>query len=553
MENLTRSLRLVSARLAVVFVLGYALLLLCFPIKIDTLESYAYALATEGSYAIQTTFAEVNPQGILPDFSRYHPNHPLVHWVAGELYDIWGIRALSTARTFNFVGALIALFFLLQIAALFTRRNGLALLASFMAATTTVFWMLALSGEIHMPAFALNTLALYLLCRYFLQRPRKASLLLFAAVFFTLAGAFHSIAYFSGPVAFIALLIDQYQLKNRKLSWRYFLAAASIVVSGFIFFYVYLVIRNLKITSFQQYVDLMTMYSYLGYGKLTPLEWANTFIRTYAQTLLGGFTTPLFVAKLVAIGVSCFGYFVLARSRFQTAVKFLFIAPVFFQLFMSILLDIRPNAINGWIITIPAFTVGVLFALRYFSQKQRWPVVAVVLTLIPAAINFKTAVLPNTSLNEAEYFYLRSQAPIILKETPQPRILAVAIDPVVSLPDYYDLTGFVGGKSLHILWACCGRTSYRDTLKNALERHEVDWIISDSLEGEMQTLLQETHAKTALIFDKRGEIKTDFFMSSLYFAPKENYQVYKRMQVFRVWWGAGSRPCESTLRSGCKG
>ncbi len=532
--DLSRTPKRLSWRLSLCLVAAYALLLAAFPFRINTYESYMYGLATEGSYKIQTTFEEVNPQGKLADFSRYHPNHPLIHWMAGELYDYFDVRALTTTRILNFIGSLVALFFLLQIAAFFTRRRGLVLLATFMTATTTVFWMLALSGEIHMPAFAFVSAALYLLCRYFLNTRREARWLLGATSLFTFAGALHSAAYFSGPIAFVALLIDQYRLKDKKLQWRYFVYSAFIVLGGLFFFYGYLLVKMLQITSLQEYIHTLTIYSYLGYGQYTRGEWFRTLVESYAQSLMNGFTAPILALKFVLVGVFIYGLYIFSRSQIAVALRFLLISPFFFFFLGQAAFNVRPDSINGWLFVLPSFLIGILFAMRRFSRRLKWPVAVLVLALLPTASNFKEIILPNATLDRAEYFYLKPVATQILQETPKPRILGVAIDPIVSFPDYYDLTSTIKGKSLDIIWSCCGRTGYKDILRKAVKEHRVDWIISDALAGDTQEILKETGAKTRLVFDKQGNINTDFFSASLYVDMKKDYQVRKRMQVIRI-------------------
>jgi len=64
----------------------YTLVLVSFPLSIQAMESYAYAASAEGYYNLANTFAIAAEGARIPDFSQYHPNHPLPHLIASVLY-----------------------------------------------------------------------------------------------------------------------------------------------------------------------------------------------------------------------------------------------------------------------------------------------------------------------------------------------------------------------------------------------------------------------------------------------------------------------------------
>src|SRR5687767_10276803 len=84
-----------------------AALFVAFPLQLQSMEAYSYAASIEKYYNIATTFALTQGE-YLPDFGRYHPNHPLGHVLAGLAYDWLKIPALDWMRFTNIVSTLAA-------------------------------------------------------------------------------------------------------------------------------------------------------------------------------------------------------------------------------------------------------------------------------------------------------------------------------------------------------------------------------------------------------------------------------------------------------------
>lgn len=501
-----------------------------FPLKIQAVESYIYATAIEGNYDLRSTFAEANPGSRLPDFARLHPNHPLPHFVVGKVFDIFKVGALTGMKMINFVSALAATFFLYLICRMLLREPTSAILGALVASSTAVFWGLALSGEVHMPAFALLTVAGFFLTRFLLVDGFDARALQLAALFFTLAGMVHIAALFSALPALPALW-----LKMRRIAghgrWLHYAAIALFCILGIALVYVLLPVLYFGIANRKDYFDFVSIYAHLRMPELKGNQWLSAIAGTYLQSFISGNGAWAIIAKITLGAWLLWGYVLFLRSTAPAAVRVLFVsAPVAYFL-SHLFFSVRPDAINGWLFVLPSAAVAAAYAfararaavgVRFFS----YPMAVVTVTAV-----FIGTIMPNAALKPTDYAYLSEYQPA---ETQGKHAVVIATDPVLTFPDVYEFKYRRNFASFNIIWACCGRTAYLTELKTAIQKREIDVIIADELNEGIPALLYQTGRPYATAFEKSGIVQPAWLPSSIYFTRPAGYTITKRIVVYNL-------------------
>lgn len=511
---------------------SFGLLLIFLPLRVQPIEPLIYAAAVEHNYDLASTFAEANPAAKLPDFSRFHPNHPLQHALAGVMHDKMGMRALDVLRLLNALAALVALFALYRTLRLLRCRSTHALLATGMTATTLVFWMSALTGEVHMPAFAFACLAGKYLVRYFSHAPRNPRFLFFASLCFAVAGSLHIGALFLALPAVTALAADF--LKRNSVAIRWLFLSAMAVVGSLLFVYVFLVAVVLHISSVRQYADLVSIYAHLSYQQFSAGQWLSTILLTYLESLFAGQAVGFMFVKCALLIVALAGSWLFAHSKRTLATKIMFLTAVPFYFASHLVFQVRPDALNGWLFVLPAFSVAMAFSFRYLARWRDFPIAIPLVALVPIAMNSALAILPNATVAMETIHYLNAIKPTVMAEAATTRVVAVAKDPVITFPDLYDFSGGFPDGTVRILWACCGRTSYQATLLDMARNRTAQWFINDDLSGETTGLFDKAGIHYDVVLDREGEIDPRTLPSSIFFRRDPHYRVFKRMQVLHL-------------------
>ena len=501
-----------------------------FPLKIQAVESYIYAAAIEGNYDLRSTFAEANPGSHLPDFARLHPNHPLPHFVVGKAFDIFKIPALTGMKTINFISALVAIVFLFLICEMLLRDPTSAILGTLIAASTAVFWGLAVSGEVHMPAFALLTVAGFFLTRFLLLDGFDTRTLQLAALFFTLAGMVHIAALFSALPALPALWLKMRGAGGRG-RWMHYTAIALFCLLGLALVYVLLPVLYFGIANRKDYFDFISIYAHLKMPDIRGNQWLSAITGTYLQSFIAGSGAWALTAKITLGTWLLWGYILFLRSAAPAAVRVLFVsAPVAYFL-SHLLFSVRPDAINGWLFVLPSAAVAAAYAFAQARAAAGARFFSYPMAVVTASAVFIGTILPNAGLNPTDYAYLSEYQPAA---TQGKRAVVIATDPVLTFPDVYDFKYRRNFASFKIIWACCGRTAYLAELKDAIQKHEIDLIIADELNQGIPALLYEVGRPYATAFEKSGNVQPAWLPSSIYFTRPAGYTIAKRIVVYSL-------------------
>jgi hypothetical protein len=522
----------------------YSLLLAVFPLKLQTIESYAYASAAEGFYDLSTTFQSAQPDLKLPDFSRYHPNHPLMHWIAGGLSAKTRIPALVIFKTVNFISALASLvFFYLLCLRLWSGGRGpvksgilAAALATTIMGVSHGFWMVALSGEVQPPALAFLLAAIYFLACYLLnEKQTRGKYLLISASLLSVAFAFHLAVFFVLPTA-LAVFFDPV----RRKEWRLYLGAALIVLCGLILFYVILPVVILNVDSIRQYFSTILIYRFLNYIRYTGVEWYTTFLKTWAHVIAYGFLPYSFAVQLVYCGLFAFGFRAMLKSSLRKSVKALLVIWPASYVALQILSNGRADGINYWHFATPAFFIMTGYAFLGLFRRPLLRLLPVAAAVLLLALNLKGAVLPNSSLKSRDFLYvedplrLLEAAGLADKAGIRTPLAFLVKEPVYSFPEIYRIGSEFGYRDERIFIACCGNKTYLDELKTWMRKHPVFSLVVDEWSVEAARLLTSENRKFRVLTEVSGEMRENWFPSSLYFERRDESRIFKRVRIFFV-------------------
>jgi Protein of unknown function (DUF2723) len=528
----------------IVLLVLYALLLSFFPLRMQAIESYNYAAGAEGIYSLASTFQPSQPEIKLPDFSRYHPNHPILHAVAGFFFDRMHIPALTTFKVINFVSSLISLavFYLLCLK-LWERRGriGKAALVAATAATAVMavshaFWMAALSGEVHLAALVCLLGAVYfLICYLSISDRRGDKYLIWAAICAGVALTLHLAVVFVLPMA-VAVLWEQ----RRRTQWKLYVLAGTIIVLAGGVFYGVLLIHILGIDSFRQYFGTILVYKFLRHMRYEGLEWYWTFIKSGAHVLVFSFAAWGSLVQVLFAGLYISGFIALLKSSLKKPIRILFILWPVSYVVTQWVLGSRADGINYWHFAVP----GVFIAAGYaFLALYRRGLLRLLIYATPVAIfavNFSQAIFPNTSLKEKDYLFV--QDPVrMLKEarstvqiSPGHKVAILTKDPVLTFPEIYRLASEFGFRNQDLFIYCCRKTNYVEPLKKWIAAHDSFLLIVDEHTDEIGQMLRDAQKKFTVIQEISGEIQHNWLPASVYFVRPRDYRIGKNIRVFFV-------------------
>ncbi len=528
----------------IVLLAVYSLLLIFFPLKMQAIESYNYAAGAEGIYSLASTFQSSQPDIKLPDFSRYHPNHPILHALAGFIFDRTKIPTLTIFKAVNFLSSLVALaIFYLLCLKLWERRGrvGKAALVAATAATSVMaashaFWMAALSGEVHLAALACFLGAVYfLVCYLSVGEKHGDKYLIWAAVCAAVALALHLVVAFVLPMA-IAVLWEQRWRKQ----WKLYLVAGLIIalVAGLI--YGVLLIYVLGIDSFRQYYGTIFVYKFLRHVRYEGLEWYWIFIKSWAHVIIYGFSSWGAILQVLFAGLYLAGFAAILKSTLMKPIKMLLVLWPACYLGMHLLFNTRADGINYWHFALPGTFIAVGYA---FHALHRRGLLRLLIYATPAAVfaaNFSGAVFPNTSLKEKDYLYIQDPARM-LKESgraiqvlPDHKVAVLTKDPVLTFPEIYRLASEFGFRNQELFIFCCGKTGYVEPLRNWIATHNSFFLVVDEHTAEIGQMLTDAHKKFIVLQEVSGEIQHNWLAASIYFQRPADYRIFKNIRIFLI-------------------
>lgn len=501
----------------------FTALLFFFPLKMQPMEPYAYAAAAEGYYNLTTTFALQAPTVKLPDISRFHPNHPLPHFIAAVLYGATGVGAMGVFKALNFAGALLFIvFFYLSALRLVGNRTAIVT-ASLALVASYVFWAAALSGEMQLFGLALMMAAIYFLIRYLDDAERVPRYLFIAALFYVLAGAFHLFTFILIVPAGFALLVH-----SRKAGdFRIYALVLLLILAGYSVFYGLILSRVLDIHSLEEYLRTLFIYNQILLKAYTQEEWWPLLTKSlfrawvYADGLWG------FIPKCALTILILVGYWRLAVSKLKTAVKVLLLGWPVLQILVQIAVYGRPEGLNFWLFLFPTFYMGLATAFAWLEEKMNAATVAILVPLLLLAVNFTSAIFPNSNLETGQVLYFK--APKLPRETPA---AVVITEPVLTYGEIWTMGSHHGFRNQKVFLPCCGERNVREKLVAWAKSKSTFLIVSDAHDDLVGEELKRQNISFNVLQDDAGEIMPAWVPMSLYLDNPRGSRYSKNLRVY---------------------
>ncbi len=517
-----------------------------FPLRVQAIEPYLYAASAEGYYDLSTTFAAAQPGVRLPNFSGYHPNHPLLHAVVALVHRITGIGALQLFKAMNLMAALCCLSLVYVISLKLRWPRPVALFNAGVLAATYAFWVGALSGEVHLVAVALQLASMLFLVKFLQGEEKAGTSLRIATLLFALSVSVHLAAVFWGISFAAAVLV--HPGPNRP---RLYVQCISIFAFVLLAVYGVLLVAILKIDSFAVYKSTMMIYTYLQHVRYTGLEWIITLLKSMGQSLAFGLSWWAVLLKMTLGILFVAGVWQLSRGRAVRGIKVLLLCWPIAYIFSHAVFGARADSIHSWLFTI----TGLVFAFGFLAERIIGrPELRIYLVLfigIVAGNNLLFGILPNSRLTNSEFLYaedpqvLLSGNGIDLAGAHRVPLVVLAKDPVLTFPEIWNLGSQLGYKNqVHFIY-CCGKNGYREPLAEYARVTAEFFLLVDEISDEMPQMLEALGRKYRLLAEKRGEVNPATLVSSIYFERTKGYRIRKEVRIYYVH-GVVAEPTATT-------
>lgn len=506
------------------FVLAvFAALLIAFPLKVQPMEPYAYAAAAEGYYNLTTTFALYTPTLVLPDISRYHPNHPLPHFIAALLHSKTGIGALAVFKVLNFSGALIFIIFFYLSALRLTRNQAAIIGATLALVFSYAFWGAALSGEMQLFGLALMMAAIFFLVRYLDEIERQPRFLFIAAGLYIFAGAFHLFTFILIIPAGVALLVHSRKATDLKL----YAIVLGVIIAGYAFFYGLALSLVLEIHSLADYLRTLFIYNQILLKSYTSQDWWPLLTKSLFRAWVYADGAWGFFPKCALLVLILVGYWRIVKSQLGMPVKILLLGWPAFQVLLQIAVSGRPEGLNFWLFLFPTFYLGLAMAMEWLHEIMHIGFVALLLPSLLFAVNFSAVIFPNSRLESRQALYIK--APDLPKQTP---VAFVINEPVLSYGEMWKMGSVYGFRNQKIFLPCCGEQGVREKLVTWAMAQPTFLIISDFSDDLIGRELAKQKISFTVLQNDVGEITPVWIPSSLYVDNPRGLKYSKNLRVY---------------------
>lgn len=477
-----------------------------FPLQLQSSEPYQYAAAIEQYYRNSMGFSLAQGD-YLPDFGRYHPNHPLGHVLAGWAYDWLKIPALAWMRFINTVAAFfLAVFFYLML----LRLRFSNLLAAFTVGSllASYFGLFAvLSGEWHLPAMALFFAGFWQIIPY-LERDEKQYLFR-ASLCFVLGSCYHLSAFFYlFPLGLVLLFVRP--LKDR---WRELFAAGGMMLLSLLVVYVAIPFYIFKFQSVHDFYRTFLIYKYITYTQYSGFDWVILAARSILHTV---FYTPSQL-KGTNVYVACFFLMIIfalwryLRSATTHPIKAWILLTHLFAFCGYWLLGARPDALLGWFFLSPFIC---LVTVKAFADLHRRAIIGVAAVIvIMLSWNLVLAILPNSLSKRENIFYFN-----VPPKTPATTPIAFVISSLLFMEAEIWYAGSeLGYRNQAHFMPCCGENAYYSRLKRWAKEHPGFIMVADARHEVLEDFFKTQGLRYKRWSDSKGNWPSSLIQSTLYF------------------------------------
>ncbi|MFZ5627730.1 MAG: hypothetical protein ACOY5B_01275 [Spirochaetota bacterium] len=482
-------------------------------------ESYLYAAGIEGFIDISALYNVFVPEIRMPDFGRFHPNHPLPHllvfWLrAGFASAGFQVPAIEILTGLNLLCSAAAIFAIYRIAATLTADRTISVLFALVAGFSPVFWFSAVSAETYEIAYCLMVIAfMQMLPPY---RGESVARTTGKALLFSLAFCFHfGVALFAIPVM-TWYLVSAVRRRNIR-------PVLSLTLFGVISLGVFLLVYVLAFMSLfgtgnlYDWWKIFTMQSRIPMGGQYTAEqiglWnaAETLFTSLSNGLLSGQGNVERIARVhLMVGFGGGVFFVLRRAASRSSAAALaawIIVPLGFLL---LVMRSPTNMTYSLMLMLPVFLVVLLLVKRIAPLPVARAIVMGWL-LVTVGSTFAGIIRPKAGLPE-ETVYFASRIPESdVKAEP---VVALAHNYYGIFPDLYYLGNRRGLRADIILFhydqafpeKLLAEIRTRKKLQLLTDRlllHEEAWLRAEGIQVERVFFHSELHSPDLYWFSIR--------------------------------------------------
>lgn len=508
-------------RLLSIVLCSMAILYIFLPLKLQSIEPYNYAAAIERYYKDSTGFALAQGEN-LPDFGRYHPNHPLGQVLAGVMFDWFKIPALSWMKGMNLVSALCAAIFLYVLLIQLRCSKVVAAMSAALFLSTYGGMFTVFSGEWHMPALALSLAGIWQAVIYI--EGGETRRLYYSAFLLATATCYHLAAFFFlFPIGVVLLFVRRF-----KDHWRVFLFAGGSIFILLLAVYVIIPVLLFKFKSVDDFFRTFFVYKLLPHLRYTGLSWiqvlGQTIAHTFAFTPKPWAANPLFLGFFYATILAAIWKF--CQGKISRPVKFLILGILIWWLFCHWLLGARPDALMGWFFIMPFIC---FIVVKAFSELHKYTAHFVVaLPLLLCCWNLWHGILPN-SLQRRDDIFFFGMPPGAPKTTP--------IAFVVGIPLFSDAEIWYAGSELGYrkqthFFPCCGENNFYSRLRRWVRENPNGAIVSDGGDRIIEELIRSTGRQYVRWISKQAAWPASLVPSTIYVQHMQSNVRNKRITVW---------------------
>lgn len=478
-------------------------------------ESYLYAAGVEGIINIADLYNVFQPDFHMPDFSRYHPNHPLPHAIVFGAWTLLGklgtsVSALDVFRGLNLVSSVGVVYVTYAIAHRLIADKLTAVAFTLLLSFTSIRWFAAVNGETHMTGYFFLVLSFYLMIRRDNPGVESLPFTLAKAVIFSFAFVFHF------GMAIFSLVIALYYIRRFFASadrrHLYSLAIfAAICIFFFFVFYGLLFRLVLNVRTVGEWLRIFSMYSFIPMdGELA--QGNGPLTRFFVSLRDGFFPGEGVFANVLAIAFIAFvilGLINLMNDLKRELVSLLLLAWILLPVIFVVVIMKAPNNMSySSALILPCFLV-ILLSLKSAFPRPAMQVAVAAWLVAAFTLSMYHVILPKSVPESSAFLAKRIPAQLV----PKGEFYALAHTYYGIIPDIYYLGRAHGVKPTKVLFHYDRLIA--DKLASLLTVHGEFQLLTDQLnERELKWCAENGISITEIFHYEEVQSKKAYWFST---------------------------------------
>lgn len=496
-------------------------LYLFFPLQLQAPEPYNYATAIEGYFRNSFGFELAQGQK-LPDFGRYHPNHPLGHVLAGWAFDWLKIPALSWMRFVNILGALLAGLFLYQISRHFNVAKGISALTVALFLSTYIGMFTVLSGEWHVPAIALSLAGILQIFSYI--ESGQARYLLRGSLLLAISSCYHLWTFFYlFPIGIVLLVFPPTKQSRRILFWAGLMIFLVLCIA-----YAIVPFALFRFQTSEEFFRTFLVYKYLNHVRYAGVEWllmsARAIVHTFMYIPVKFKGADIFVLSFF-IGLAFTFWKFYKSERAAPKMAIIILVPIWWPI-MQTITGARPDGLLGWLFAWPFVCLIIVKAVSELRRGATY--ICAGLTVLVFSWNFALAYYPNSQSKRENVFYFN-----LPKQVPSTVPVAFVINqPLLMMGEIWHAGSELGYRNQMHFVPCCGENNYLIRLKRWALENPGFVLVSDGRQEVLESFLRAEGLSYRILSDRRGDWPSSLIQTTLYIQHKAPNFYPKRLTIW---------------------